>query len=387
MNRWRACALAVVLATVGCGSNSSGGDAGGAGGASAGAGGTSSSGGSSQGSGGTSAGSGGTSAGSGGTSPGTGGTSSTGGASGSAGASGTGGVTGTSPLPEGNIGIASHYPGDVGIASDPDVLFADDFESYKQASDLQTKWTYYYQTQDVALTTTAADVYAGKQAVEFTIPQQTAELSDGLDKDISPEQDIIFLRYYGKIMAPFDVIGSSHNGSGISAHYFGPNNQATPGVPADGTNKYLVNLEMWRGDASTASPGDLNTYVYWPEQRSNYGDHFFPNGDVEPNTSIKDDFGPNFLSRPNLIPSLDAWHCYELMVRANTPGQRDGRIAGWFDGKLVMDFMNLRLRDVASLTMNRIQVSLHIGTNPNGVAKKWVDNVVAATSYIGPLAQ
>lgn len=362
MNRWRAGALAVALAVVGCGSSSSSGNTGGAGGA----GGAPSTGGSSQGSGGTSA---------------------SGGASGSAGASGTGGVTGTSPLPQGNNGIAARYPGDVGIASDPDVIFADDFESYKQTSDLQTKWTYYYQTQDVALTTTAADVYAGKQAVEFTIPQQTAELSDALDKDISPEQNIVFLRYYGKIMAPFDVVGSSHNGSGISAHYFGPNNQATPGVPADGTNKYLVNLEMWRGDTSTPSPGDLNTYVYWPEQRSNYGDHFFPNGDVMPNTSIKDDFGPNFVSRPNVIPSLDQWHCYELMVRANTPGLRDGRIAGWLDGKLVMDFMNLRLRDVASLTMNRIQISLHTKSNPNGVAKKWVDDVVAATSYIGPLVQ
>ncbi len=142
---------------------------------------------------------------------------------------------------------------------------------------------------------------------------------------------------------------------------------------------------MWRGDTATASPGQLNMYVYHPEQRSNYGDHFFQNGDVMPNTSIKDDFGPNFVSRPTVIPSLDAWHCYELMVKANTPGLRDGRIAGWLDGVLVMDFMNLRLRDVSSLTLNRVGVGLHIGTNPNGVAKKWVDNVVVAKSYIGPL--
>src|SRR5689334_11957957 len=33
-------------------------------------------------------------------------------------------------------GIAARYPGDVGIASDPDVIFADDFESYTQTSDL-----------------------------------------------------------------------------------------------------------------------------------------------------------------------------------------------------------------------------------------------------------
>src|SRR5213592_2091639 len=33
-------------------------------------------------------------------------------------------------LPEGNTGIAAKYPGDSGIASDPSVIFAEDFESY-----------------------------------------------------------------------------------------------------------------------------------------------------------------------------------------------------------------------------------------------------------------
>ena len=39
----------------------------------------------------------------------------------------------------------------------------------------------------------------------------------------------------------------------ISAHYF-VNGQATPGVPADGTNKFLVKLENWRGEAATPRP-------------------------------------------------------------------------------------------------------------------------------------
>jgi hypothetical protein len=266
------------------------------------------------------------------------------------------------------------------------VLFADDFESYAESSDLDQRWTYFYQTQYVTIATDPADVYAGSQALELTLPQQTAELSDGVDKDISPEQDVIYLRYYAKIMAPYDVVGSSHNGSSISAHYFLPGNQSTPGVPADGTNKFLVNLENWRGEATTASPGLLNVYVYHPEQRSQWGDHFFPTGLVSPNTSLAYDFGPDFVSRADLIPELDRWYCYELMVRANTPGLRDGRIAAWLDGVLVMDFMNLRLRDVASLTINRIGLSFHIGSNPNGEARKWYDNVVVATSYIGPLA-
>ena len=194
---------------------------------------------------------------------------------------------------------------------------------------------------------------------------------------VSPEQDVLFLRYYSKFQPPYDVVGSSHNGSSISAHYF-INGQATPGVPADGTNKFLANLENWRGEAATPSPGDLNIYLYHPEQRSQYGDHFFPNGDVFAQHQHQVHLRPGFVSRPNIIPELDRWYCYEYMLQANTPGQRDGRIAVWLDGVLVADFPGLRLRDVATLKIDRFGLSFHIGSNPNGQARKWYDNVVAA---------
>jgi hypothetical protein len=294
-----------------------------------------------------------------------------------------GGGTGT--LPEGNCGIAAKHPADVGIANDPGVVFSDDFESYTQASQLNNRWDAVYQNQYVGITTTAANVHGGKQALQFTLPQQTAELSDSVDKILSPEQDILFLRYYSKFQPPYDVVGSSHNGSSVSAHYF-INGQATPGVPANGTNKFLANLENWRGDAATPSPGDLNIYVYHPLQRDIWGDHFFPTGLVSPNTSLPFDFGSSFVARPDIIPELDRWYCYELMVKANTPGQKDGRIAYWLDGKLSGDFPNLRLRDIATLTIDRIGISFHIKSNPNGQSQKWYDDIVVATSYIGPIA-
>jgi hypothetical protein len=287
-------------------------------------------------------------------------------------------------LPEGDNGIAANHPNDMGIDSDACVIFSDGFETYSKPADLAPKWDNSFQNNLIRFATEPGNFYAGAKGLEFTIPQMQAELSDGIDKIIKPERDMMFLRYYAKFMGPYDVVGSSHNGSSISAHYFN-GFMATPGVPANGTNKWLVNYEDWRGDVQTPSPGPLNVYVYWPEQRSNYGDHFFPNGDVLPNTSIKDDFGPKFVSRPNITPPLDTWNCYEVMVKANTPGQRDGRIAFWLDGKLLADFGNLRFRDIASLTIDHVGLSFHIGSNPNGEQKKWYDNVVAATSYIGPL--
>jgi hypothetical protein len=88
-----------------------------------------------------------------------------------------------------------------------------------------------------------------------------------------------------------------------------------------------------------------------------------------------------------MIQQLDRWYCYEVMLQANMPGQRDGRIAVWLDGMLVADFPGLRLRDVATLKIDRFGLSFHIGSNPNGQARKWYDNVVAAKSYIGPLSR
>jgi hypothetical protein len=283
-------------------------------------------------------------------------------------------------------GIASKYPGDQGIENDPAVIFADDFESYSKPADLLKKWDNFYQQSGTAFATSADIVFAGKQSLEFTVPQQDAELSNAVDKLIKPELDALYLRYYARFQAPYDVVGSSHNGSSISAHYFN-GNQATPGIRADGMNKFLVNLENWRGEATTASPGYLNVYVYHPLQRDAYGDHFFPTGLVMPNTSLPFDFGPDFVKRPDVIPALDRWYCYEYLVKANTPGQQDGRITFWLDGELSGDFPNLRLRDTAALTIDHVELSFHIHNNPNGETKRWFDNVVAATSYIGPMAK
>jgi hypothetical protein len=73
------------------------------------------------------------------------------------------------------------------------------------------------------------------------------------------------------------------------------------------------------------------------------------------------------------------------MVKANTPGLRDGRIALWLDGKLIADFPNLRLRETTALKIDRFAIDLHVKSNTLNVARKWYDNVVAATSYIGPM--
>lgn len=286
------------------------------------------------------------------------------------------------PLPEGERGIAARYPGDRGIAKDPAVLLHEDFETGAPGQ----RWDNVYHDATMRLATESENVQGGKRALEFTVPQQRAEHSNAVVKRLAPAQDVVFLRYYSKFEKGFDQIGSSHNGGFLAAIAPGVP-FATPGVKADGRNKFMASFENWRGERETPSPGELNVYCYHPEQRTEYGDHFFPSGKVLPFSARPGDFGPRFVRRPDIIPEMARWYCFEFMMRANTVGQRDGRIACWLDGRLIADFPNLRLRDVETLKISHAALDLHIGSNPTRANRKFYDDVVIATAYIGPVSR
>jgi hypothetical protein len=291
-------------------------------------------------------------------------------------------------LPEGHTGLASKYPEDAGIGKDPAVLLHDGFEEASDAKDLAKVWDAgVFHEKHIRIVEGPENRHGGRKALEFTVPQQDQELSNAVARNLKEERDVLFLRYYSKFEKGFDQVGSSHNGCVIAAHYY-ENGRATPGVPADGRNKFLAAFENWRGDKDTPTPGHLNVYCYHPGQRDRYGDHFFPSGTVLPFSAERSGsktFGKTFVERKDVVPELDTWACYEFMVKANTVGKTDGRIACWYEGRLIADFPNLRLRDVETLKIDRFGLELHIGSNTARANRKWYDDVVAATSYIGPM--
>jgi len=284
-------------------------------------------------------------------------------------------------LPEGDTGIASQYANDVDIGKDPKVVFTDDYESGK--TNFDNNWGGVTFTQD------AENVHSAKRAMELKLvrPSEKKEAGLGVNHHFKDGYDTLFMRYYAKFSKDTELFhGGTHAGGSIMAR--GPGvPDAKPGIPADGKNEYTVLLDTWRPDDKVASPGNLVCYVYHPEQRHQWGEQFFPTGHLLPYTEKKPDafFGKEFKARPDIVPPRDKWVCYELMVKANTPGKRDGRIAFWVDGKLAADFPNLRLRDIDSLKANRLGLGLY--TQNDDVKKTcvmWFDDVVVATSYIGP---
>lgn len=284
-------------------------------------------------------------------------------------------------LPQGNTGIASRYAGDAGITSDSAVIFADDFESYGSASALTVggRWNNYYQQGNTRISTAAGTFFAGAKALELTMPQTNSEVANAVVKDLPVKQDVLFVRAYTKFEAGFDGTTEGHNGIRISGSYPGP------GTIPSGRDFFLYTVEnsVYYGEAY---PGPTNVYAYHPEQRGQWGDHFYPTGKVLPIDGQPGNFGPTFVARPNFTPQTDRWYSYEMMVKLNTPGQRDGRVAVWIDGNLVADFPNLRMRDTTSVKIDQVQLELHGKNNPSRADRKWYDNVVVATSYIGPFS-
>jgi len=290
------------------------------------------------------------------------------------------------------VGIASHYPGDKGINYDPNVLFFDDFESYTSPAQLTSNWSAAGHLADLRIATEVGDRYAGAKALEMTLPISAREISNSLDKKLVPAQDVVFLRAYTKFDAGYEVHGSNHDGLRLSANYPGPGIKP----PADGTGFFLFTLQnniLGRALPGETTPGYAHIYAYWPKQRSAFGDHWYPDGRVKPWNSTLGNEGdwvaypqqyPDFVPMPNWLPQRNRWYCYELMVKANTPGQHNGEVKYWIDGNVVGDFPDLNLRSIATLKMDVAKIGLQ-AQHSERINKKWYDNVVVATKYIGPM--
>lgn len=291
-------------------------------------------------------------------------------------------------LPEGNRGIAAKYPQDRGIERDPAVVFADDFEAMEAdrfapgyRKQKGKKWDNAY--GPTRITQQAENVHSGKKALEVAMGRPQGM---GAARYFKKGFETLHVRYYAKYAKMFP--GSHHTGMSISARAPGVPD-ACPGVRANGRNKFTVLLDTcpprppW---SNARPPGYAVIYCYHMDQQHKWGEQWFPSGKTLPGTNGKQGlFGKQFVSRPDFLAQRARWYCYELMVRTNTPGKRDGRIAFWIGGKLTGDFPNLRLRSVETLKADRIKIGMY-ASKTQANKTMWYDDVVAATSYIGPMA-
>jgi hypothetical protein len=303
-------------------------------------------------------------------------------------------------LPEGP-GLSARYPGDKGIAKDPAVLLAEDFETGTIA-DLGRKWTEVSNKdgKPLAWSDLKPDASRGKRSLEITAT--LGEDTGGhLFAPLAKGADTAFARFYVRFAEDADYVHHFVHMGGLYPQTRWPNPQA--GTRPKGDDRFSVGIEPWGDRGRAPAPGLWNFYVYWHEMKISADGKHWGNG-LRP---VEDQQVPRA-----------RWQCVELMIKLNKPGARDGELALWLDGRLKAHFrkgasrgewtgMGFRLLEKGGepfdgfswRTSDELKVSnfwlLHYVTEnaarQNGVAKPvtrnrvWFDDVVVATAYIGPI--
>jgi len=275
-----------------------------------------------------------------------------------------------------SAGLAGKYPGDSGIASDPAVLFADNFES----GDLK-KWD---QKRGGAVMSEGRP-NAGRWCVEMKMERGKNQGGDAV-KWFMPGADRVYARCYVKFSADYQY---NHHFLTLLA------NQRTnkwsafgkAGLKPNGTY-YSTGMEPWFAWGKNPSPGEVNLYTYYLDMEADrkmnkyWGNGFFPPGPGKGQAA----------SAKRVIPKLDQWQCWEFMIQANTGDKADGMQAMWLDGELVGEFTGIRWRDDMDLKVNAFWLQ-HYGYDEGDPTKQywkqtqsvWFDDVVVAKEYIGPM--
>lgn len=269
-------------------------------------------------------------------------------------------TAGQEKLPEGP-GLAARYLRDAGLAADPAVLFHDDFEADRGG----VRWNRgEIPGRFCRITRRPEDVHSGSGALEWEVPAGT-DTGGNVGHRLPRGREVLFLRWYMKFAEDFDQGNLTHTGGGLAACGPGVEVPGDAGVRADGRNKYSTMLDPWRDWGRNPAPGELILYTYHPDQKGRWGDNFRP--------------------KNKFIPERGRWYCLEIMLRTNRMGARDGAVAVWADGRLLEVFGGLRLREVESLLPDKMFLVcyMHDSRKTNRV---WFDDVVLATSYIGPMA-
>lgn len=268
-------------------------------------------------------------------------------------------------------GLAAAHPMDKRLGNHPDVLYFADFERDDWLSD----WNRLTASEMSVVESDPENDFKPLQgrALRTTLKQGKntalnlrylfAKHGDGSE----PEE--IYFRYYLRMGDDWNPDVEGGKLPGIAGTY----GRGGWGMrPADGTNGWSV-----RGAFSSATPakGDtplqtpVGSYVYHADMRGHSGHYWGWNR------------GPGGLLQNN------RWYAVEQYLKLNTPGEKNGIFKAWIDGHLVYERSKLNFRTINDLRIESIWLNVyHGGVKPSPRDMSlYIDNVVIARKYIGPI--
>lgn len=270
------------------------------------------------------------------------------------------------PFAPPEAGLAARYAQDEGIARDPDVVFASDFEA---------PWRKLF----------AADSSGEVDQVDFDprlnfAPRQGRALrvnmkqgsNLGADlrlrlKDHGGEPEQLFFRYYLRLAKDWDPRTADGKLPGLSGTYgkVGWGGRKTDG--SEGWSMRGAFLRSFEPGHPFAGYAQIGSYAYHADMQGTYGDVW---------------------TWPGALLERDRWYCVEQLIRMNRPDRKDGQLKVWIDGRPVFERRDLRLRTNDRLRIEMAWIDVyHGGAAVSPVDQHlYIDDMVLARRYIGPIA-
>jgi len=267
-------------------------------------------------------------------------------------------------------GLSASYDNDEGIAGDPDVLFFADFES----DAWRDGWTF----AEGGIDTVESDPALGFEPLRGKALRvlMAGGGNDALNMgyhfldETGAEPEEIYVRYYLRFASDWNQTVDGGKMPGIAGTY---GVAGWGGRPSDGTNGWSA-----RGSYGLSIPSDnplggttpIGTYCYHADMEGDYGDIWYW-----------------LVGYRGFIPD-NVWVSVEQYLRMNTLGASDGVLRSWIDGRPAFEKTDLRFRSVDTLKIEEIWMNVyHGGTAVSPYDQHlFIDNVVIARSYIGPMA-
>ena len=251
---------------------------------------------------------------------------------------------------EPELGLAAQYPGDQGLADHPAVLFFTGYEddSWKEGWGC-SNWDLY------SLSDEPEPVFSGRRSLQKRGPKGGNGAS--LTYDLKESVDVLYHRVYARFKsggANTRFIGISGVGAGM------PQWKAMGSAGVRPTE-----LPYFCATLTTLKDNPLAPlwYPYHIDQKGPWGDNW----------------------PIDVVFPADKWFCLEMMVAMNTPGQRNGELRLWVDGRPVYAKTDMRWRLDPSVKVGRAFDQVYASKPFPKDSYFWVDNRVVATEYVGPM--
>jgi hypothetical protein len=302
-------------------------------------------------------------------------------------------AAGAEPPPKA-VGIATKYPDDVGIAKDPRVVFADNFDAWETDSGKVPSgtWDDIRNSKDArqrqTLAVAGAVSVAGKEIPGVNVlmlacwngSPNTAGLRKHLGNYRNQQEgkgkgyEEIFIRYYQKLDASYKP--ERNHGSNL-----GGRDLTQPGSWSVGradTRDVAAQGYFFSG----LQPYDIRRQqLYW--------------GFYSYHMDKPDQWGDSYRPKPEERKAIEVgrWYCLERHMKLNSvePLKADGLEELWVDGELAIRREGLRFRRVPELRITVFELEVYYHGLPKTYteeksAKVYFDNVVVATERIGCLS-